>query len=211
MATYEFDQFLYSSDERIFRADFSLIFDFLTLIFTFISLSLVTRSLYRAQKLRYNFQKWHLQKFGKDSSAADASEFIDGWYIIIFVSDLAVIIGTILKVSFYFPWVSVFWSSRRILAPPVRGSFILIGLGWCSNKSICRAGCISKLLRFSWYWLPFMLLWNPSLSRLLSRIQYSRLDNQFCNAECSKVSFMRSDTLYWLCFMRLVGFGSIQW
>ena len=102
MATYEFDQFLYSSDERIFRADFSLIFDFLTLIFTFISLSLVTRSLYRAQKLRYNFQKWHLQKFGKDSSAADASEFIDGWYIIIFVSDLAVIIGTILKVSFDF-------------------------------------------------------------------------------------------------------------
>ena len=100
LATYEFDQFLYSSDERIFRADFSLIFDFLTLIFTFISLSLVTRSLYRAQKLRYNFQKWHLQKYGKDSSAADASEFIDGWYIIIFISDLAVIIGTILKVSF---------------------------------------------------------------------------------------------------------------
>ena len=108
LATYEFDQFLYSSDERIFRADFSLIFDFLTLIFTFISLSLVTRSLYRAQKLRYNFQKWHLQKFGKDSSAADASEFIDGWYIIIFVSDLAVIIGTILKVSFYFPRINVF-------------------------------------------------------------------------------------------------------
>jgi len=99
LATYEFDQFLYSSDERIFRADFSLIFDFLTLIFTFISLSLVTRSLYRAQKLRYNFQKWHLQKFGKDSSAADASEFIDGWYLIIFISDLAVIIGTILKVD----------------------------------------------------------------------------------------------------------------
>ena len=101
--------------------------------------------------------------------------------------------------------------SRRILAPPVRESFILIGLGRCSNKSIRRAWCISKLLRFSWYWLPFMLLWNPSLSRLLSRIQYPRLDHQFCNAECSKVSFMRSDTLYWLCFMRLVGFGSIQW
>ena len=193
LATYEFDQFLYPTDERIFRADFSLIFDFLTLIFTFISLSLVTRSLYRAQKLRYNFQKWHLQKFGKDSSAADASEFIDGWYIIIFISDLAVIIGTILKV----------WTSSRISDKTV--------LGWRSDKSICWSWCFPKLLRISWYWVPFMLLWNTSLSRLLSRIQYSRLDNQFCNAKCFEISFVCPNTLYWLCFVWLVGIGPIQW
>ena len=71
----------------------------MTLIFTFLSLSLVTRSLYRAQKLRQRFQNWHFEKFGRESTGADNTAFIDGWYIIIFISDLSIIIGTFLKID----------------------------------------------------------------------------------------------------------------
>ena len=93
------DQYLYSSDERNVHVDTNLLCDLLTLIFTLLSLSLVTRSLYRAQKLRRRFQQWHKAKFGNESSSADNSGFIDGWYIIIFISDLAICIGTILKID----------------------------------------------------------------------------------------------------------------
>ena len=99
LASFDFDQYLYSSDERNVHVDTNLLCDVLTLLFTLLSLSLVTRSLYRAQKLRRRFQEWHRAKFNTESNAADNSAFIDGWYIIIFVSDLAICIGTILKID----------------------------------------------------------------------------------------------------------------
>jgi mucolipin 3 len=99
LASFGLDQYLYSSDERNVHVDTNLLCDLLTLIFTLLSLSLVTRSLYRAQKLRRRFQEWHQAKFGNESSSADNSSFIDGWYIIIFISDLAICIGTILKID----------------------------------------------------------------------------------------------------------------
>jgi len=100
LATYTISQFLYTADEeRLFSLNFNFTFDVLTLSCTCLSLGLVTRSLYRAQKLRFRFQHWHESKFGHSSSHADNVAFIDGWYIIIFVSDLAIIIGTLLKID----------------------------------------------------------------------------------------------------------------
>ena len=63
------------------------------------SIALVARSLYRAQKLRRAFVRWHVEQHGATPSVSDYNEFIDGWYILILISDILVILGTIFKID----------------------------------------------------------------------------------------------------------------
>ena len=45
------------------------------------------------------FESWHISEFGKNPSMSDYNEFVDGWYVLILVSDVLVVLGTIFKID----------------------------------------------------------------------------------------------------------------
>ena len=99
LATIVLSQSTSGSDGRSVSASASLIMDGLTLVVCLSSIALVIRSLYRAQKLRRAFERWHVQKYTRSPSMGDYNEFVDGWYILILISDILVILGTIFKID----------------------------------------------------------------------------------------------------------------
>lgn len=86
-------------DREAISASPIILLDFLVLLVSIMSTMLVIRSLFRAQLLRRQFSTWHREKFDEQASLSDYNEFVDGWYILMLVSDVFVIIGTSLKLD----------------------------------------------------------------------------------------------------------------
>lgn len=76
-----------------------LVLDLAVLLICMLSTSLVIRSLFRAQLLRSAFSIWHQQNTHEPASLSDYNEFVDGWYILMLVSDMFIILGSCLKLD----------------------------------------------------------------------------------------------------------------
>ncbi|KAJ1171316.1 hypothetical protein NDU88_003179 [Pleurodeles waltl] len=77
----------------------NLIFDGFVIITCLTSLILCTRSIILAVKLQKRFVQFFLEKYNRRVCKADRLEFINGWYIMVILSDLMTIIGSVLKME----------------------------------------------------------------------------------------------------------------
>uniref|UniRef100_A0A8D2HHI0 Mucolipin TRP cation channel 2 n=2 Tax=Urocitellus parryii TaxID=9999 RepID=A0A8D2HHI0_UROPR len=76
-----------------------LVFDAFVIVICLASLILCTRSVVLALRLRKRFLNFFLEKHKRRVCEADQWEFISGWYVLVIISDLMTIIGSILKME----------------------------------------------------------------------------------------------------------------
>ncbi|XP_043550632.1 mucolipin-1a isoform X3 [Chiloscyllium plagiosum] len=76
-----------------------LIFDIFIILLCLLSLVLCTRSVIRGFMLQHEFGKFFLLKHGKEVSPATRMEFLNGWYVLLIISDIFTFVGTIMKVG----------------------------------------------------------------------------------------------------------------
>uniref|UniRef100_A0A8I6ANQ7 Mucolipin TRP cation channel 3 n=1 Tax=Rattus norvegicus TaxID=10116 RepID=A0A8I6ANQ7_RAT len=78
---------------------YMMIFDAFVILTCLSSLVLCARSVIRGLQLQQEFVNFFLLHYKKEVSASDQMEFINGWYIMIIVSDILTIVGSILKME----------------------------------------------------------------------------------------------------------------
>ncbi|KAM4642159.1 mucolipin-2 [Discoglossus pictus] len=76
-----------------------LVFDGFVILTCLTSLILCTRSIVLAIKLQKRFVRFFLERYSRHVCPADRLEFINGWYVLVIISDLMTIIGSILKME----------------------------------------------------------------------------------------------------------------
>ncbi|XP_052034961.1 mucolipin-2 isoform X2 [Apodemus sylvaticus] len=76
-----------------------LVFDVFVIMICLASLILCTRSIILALRLRKRFLNFFLEKYKQRVCDADQWEFVNGWYVLVTISDLMTIIGSILKME----------------------------------------------------------------------------------------------------------------
>ncbi|XP_062049404.1 mucolipin-2 [Lepus europaeus] len=81
------------------NTQYVLVFDASVIAICLASLTLCTRSIVLALRLRKRFLQFFLEKYKRHVCDADRWEFINGWYVLVIVSDLMTIIGSILKME----------------------------------------------------------------------------------------------------------------
>ncbi|XP_042637625.1 mucolipin-2 [Orycteropus afer afer] len=81
------------------NTQYVLVFDAFVIVICLASLILCTRSIVLALRLRKRFLNFFLEKYKRRVCDADQWEFINGWYILVIISDLMTIIGSILKME----------------------------------------------------------------------------------------------------------------
>ncbi|XP_036969770.1 mucolipin-3 isoform X3 [Acanthopagrus latus] len=77
----------------------TVLFDCLIIITCLTSFSLCTRSVMKGIQLLFEYKHYCKNHLSKDIPWSDKSEFVNGWYILIIVSDTLTIIGSILKIE----------------------------------------------------------------------------------------------------------------
>ncbi|XP_031231621.1 mucolipin-2 isoform X2 [Mastomys coucha] len=80
-------------------AHYVLVFDVFVILICLASLILCTRSIVLALRLRKRFLNFFLEKYKQRVCDADQWEFINGWYVLVTISDLMTILGSILKME----------------------------------------------------------------------------------------------------------------
>ncbi|XP_076976541.1 mucolipin-3 isoform X3 [Tamandua tetradactyla] len=78
---------------------YTMIFDGFVILTCLASLMLCFRSVIKGFQLQQEFVQFFLLHYKKEVSASDQMEFVNGWYIMIIVSDMLTIIGSILKME----------------------------------------------------------------------------------------------------------------
>ncbi|KAM5267359.1 mucolipin-2 isoform 3-T3 [Hipposideros larvatus] len=81
------------------NTQYVLVFDAFVIVICLASLILCTRSIVLALSLRKRFLNFFLEKYKRRVCDADQWEFINGWYVLVIISDLMTIIGSILKME----------------------------------------------------------------------------------------------------------------
>ncbi|XP_010635022.1 mucolipin-2 [Fukomys damarensis] len=81
------------------NTQYVLVFDTLVILICLASLVLCTRSIVLALRLRKRFLDFFLEKYKRHVCDADQWEFVNGWYILVIVSDLMTVVGSILKME----------------------------------------------------------------------------------------------------------------
>ncbi|KAK1339861.1 hypothetical protein QTO34_018419 [Cnephaeus nilssonii] len=81
------------------NTQYVLLFDSFVIVICLASLILCTRSIVLALRLRKRFLNFFLEKYQRHVCNADQWEFINGWYVLVIISDLMTIIGSILKME----------------------------------------------------------------------------------------------------------------
>ncbi|XP_012516528.1 PREDICTED: mucolipin-2 isoform X2 [Propithecus coquereli] len=81
------------------NTEYVLAFDAFVIVICLASLILCTRSIVLALRLRKRFLNFFLEKYKRRVCDADRWEFINGWYVLVIISDLMTIIGSILKME----------------------------------------------------------------------------------------------------------------
>uniref|UniRef100_A0A8D0HLR0 Mucolipin TRP cation channel 2 n=1 Tax=Sphenodon punctatus TaxID=8508 RepID=A0A8D0HLR0_SPHPU len=81
------------------NTQYILVFDGFVIVSCIASLILCTRSIILAQKLQKRFFNFFLEKYKRRVCHADRLEFINGWYVLVIISDMMTIIGSILKME----------------------------------------------------------------------------------------------------------------
>ncbi|XP_055259384.1 mucolipin-3 isoform X3 [Moschus berezovskii] len=78
---------------------YMMIFDVFIILTCLASLILCVRSVVRGLQLQQEFVNFFLLHYKKEVSVSDRMEFVNGWYIMIIISDILTIIGSILKME----------------------------------------------------------------------------------------------------------------
>ncbi|XP_029803652.1 mucolipin-2 isoform X1 [Suricata suricatta] len=81
------------------NTQYILAFDAFVIVICLASLILCTRSIVLALRLRKRFLNFFLEKYKRHVCNADQWEFINGWYVLVIISDLMTIIGSVLKME----------------------------------------------------------------------------------------------------------------
>ncbi|XP_070602362.1 mucolipin-2 isoform X2 [Erythrolamprus reginae] len=81
------------------NTQYILVFDGLVIMTCLGSLILCTRSIILALKLQKRFVNFFLEKYKRHVCSADRLEFINGWYVLVVISDTMTIIGSIMKME----------------------------------------------------------------------------------------------------------------
>ncbi|XP_075413878.1 mucolipin-2 isoform X2 [Tenrec ecaudatus] len=81
------------------NTQYVLVFDAFVILICLASLVLCTRSIILALRLRKRFRHFFLEKYQRRVCDADQWEFINWWYVLVIISDLMTIIGSILKME----------------------------------------------------------------------------------------------------------------
>ncbi|XP_023865748.1 mucolipin-3 [Salvelinus sp. IW2-2015] len=76
-----------------------LLFDSLVILACFTSLILCTRSVCKGSQLQFHYTAFFHTYFGKTVSWSERMEFVNGWYILIIISDTLTIAGSALKIG----------------------------------------------------------------------------------------------------------------
>lgn len=78
---------------------FPLLFDVLVILACFISLILCTRSVINGIQLQFEYTNFFYTHYSKTVLWSDRMRFVNGWYIMIIISDTLTIIGSALKIA----------------------------------------------------------------------------------------------------------------
>ncbi|XP_017576609.1 mucolipin-3 isoform X2 [Pygocentrus nattereri] len=78
---------------------YTVLFDVVIILTCLASLVLCTRSVSTGVQLQFEYRAFFLRHFGKLVSWSDRMEFINGWYILIVISDILTITGSVLKIA----------------------------------------------------------------------------------------------------------------
>ncbi|XP_061201217.1 mucolipin-3 isoform X3 [Neopsephotus bourkii] len=78
---------------------YMMIFDAFVILTCLASLILCTRSVVKGIQLQREFVSFFLYYYKKEVSFSDQMEFVNGWYIMIMVSDILTIVGSTLKME----------------------------------------------------------------------------------------------------------------
>ncbi|KAJ8277806.1 hypothetical protein GJAV_G00080290 [Gymnothorax javanicus] len=78
---------------------FLLVFDGFVILICIISAVLCTRSIVLAVKLLKRFSMFFYVNYKREVCKADQKEFLNGWYILVIISDIMAIVGSILKME----------------------------------------------------------------------------------------------------------------
>ncbi|XP_029355484.1 mucolipin-3 isoform X2 [Echeneis naucrates] len=144
--------------------------DCLIILTCIISFTLCTRSMINGIQLQFEYTLYYKKHCSKDVSMSDKLEFVNGWYILIIVSDTLTIIGSIMKIEIQtkvltsydvcsiflgtgtmFVWIGVlrymgYFSKYNILIVTLRAAFPnVIRFIWCAGiiyLSYCFCGWI---------------------------------------------------------------------
>ncbi|KAM6397361.1 mucolipin-2 isoform 3-T3 [Pluvialis apricaria] len=81
------------------NTQYILVFDGFVILSCLASLILCTRSIVLALRLQKRFVNYFLEKYKRHVCHADRLEFINGWYVLVIISDVMTIIGSILKME----------------------------------------------------------------------------------------------------------------
>ncbi|XP_063154270.1 mucolipin-2 isoform X1 [Candoia aspera] len=81
------------------NTQYILVFDGFVIVSCFASLILCTRSIILALKLQKRFVIFFLGRYKRRVCNSDRLEFINGWYVLVIISDMMTIIGSIMKME----------------------------------------------------------------------------------------------------------------
>ncbi|KAM6922085.1 mucolipin-2 [Xenentodon cancila] len=81
------------------KTHYLLVFDGFVILVCVISVVLCTRSIKLAIRLLQRFSRFFHENFNRSVCADDQREFLNGWYVLVIVSDIMAIIGSILKME----------------------------------------------------------------------------------------------------------------
>eukprot|EP00079_Xenopus_tropicalis_P008544 XP_002931739.2 PREDICTED: mucolipin-2 isoform X1 [Xenopus tropicalis] len=76
-----------------------LLFDGFVILTCLASLILCTRSIVLAIKLQKRFVNFFFERYKRHICSSDKLEFINGWYVLVIISDLMTIVGSIMKME----------------------------------------------------------------------------------------------------------------
>ncbi|XP_054859368.1 mucolipin-1 isoform X2 [Eublepharis macularius] len=74
-------------------------FDVVVLLTCALSFALCTRSIIRGLLLQHEFSQFFQQHYNQGVCLSDRMEFVNGWYILLVVSDILTVSGTIMKIG----------------------------------------------------------------------------------------------------------------
>ncbi|XP_009465934.1 PREDICTED: mucolipin-1 [Nipponia nippon] len=78
---------------------FRLFFDVVVILVCSLSFILCARSIIRGLMLQHEFSRFFQHRYNQNVCLSDRMEFLNGWYILLVISDILTVLGTIMKIG----------------------------------------------------------------------------------------------------------------
>ncbi|XP_035037430.2 mucolipin-1 [Hippoglossus stenolepis] len=190
------------------------LFDMLVAVVCLLSLLLCGRSILRGIVLQYEYVHFFNHTLGRDVSWGDRMEFINGWYILLIISDLFTIVGSFIKIgiesknlssydlcgillgtSTLLVWVGVirylsFFQKYNILIVTLRAAF----------PNVIRFSCCAAAIYLGYCFCGWIVL-GPYHAKFRSLSMVSECLFSLINGDDMFVTFAemeRSSTMVWI-------------